>query len=108
MPEWLILILGSAVSGGLGAFFGYLGGRKTDEANATKIFTDIALSLVEPLNKRIIVLEKQNGRYAKRVLYLMRGIEQLLSQIVNLGQAPCWEPDEWNPEEDESPEKVNP
>lgn len=67
-------------------------------------------SLVPNLAKRIQDLEREaevqkqeadaqkrlNRRYANRIIYLMRGIEQLVEQITGLGPTPDWTPDEWD------------
>lgn len=38
-------------------------------------------------------------RYGNRITYLMNGIQKLLEQLKDLGQSPCWQPDEWDPNE---------
>lgn len=84
-------------------------------AAAVKIAKTAVDDLIDPLVARITGLEEQAqeskaeigrlkltlDRYAKRVIYLMSGIETLLRQIKSKGDTPCWSPDEWRPEEDE-------
>lgn len=38
-------------------------------------------------------------RYGSRITYLMGGIQKLLEQLKDLDQAPCWQPDDWDPNE---------
>jgi hypothetical protein len=38
-------------------------------------------------------------RYGNRITYLMGGIQKLLEQLKDLDQAPCWQPDDWDPNE---------
>lgn len=83
--------------------------KKKDDSDASNTITDAALKLVKPLEEaiaklegKVAKLEKVNNRYARRVVYLMNGIETLVAQLVDAGQVPKWQPDEWNPSEDES------
>ncbi len=104
MSEGIVIALigfGAAITGGLISGF-FL--RRKNQAEVTQIITDTALSLIEPLKKRVACLEKQNGRYAKRVVNLMRGIERLLAQLGELGQKPCWTPEDWDPDTEEEQE----
>lgn len=84
-------------------------------AAAVKIAKTAVDDLIDPLVARITGLEEQAqeskaeisrlkltlDRYAKRVIYLMSGIETLLRQIKSKGDTPCWSPDEWSPDNDE-------
>lgn len=48
-------------------------------------------------DKKIDNLQKMLGAYAKRITYLMGGIQTLVKQVVDLGHDPCWSPDDWQP-----------
>lgn len=80
--------------------------RKTESEFADQI-SETALKLINPLEKRICDLEKRLRRinrlverYAKRIVYLMGGIDQLIRQIVSMQASPCWQPDDWDPDEE--------
>ena len=55
-------------------------------------------------NKRILWLQKATSEYAQRVTHLMRGIVILLKQLSDEGSEPCWQPNEWDPPQEESKE----
>ena len=57
-------------------------------------------SRVEKLEITVDKQEKKITRYGNRIVYLTKGIDILLSQIVHDGKEPCWVPDEWNPNDD--------
>lgn len=80
--------------------------RKTEADYADQI-SETAMKLVSPLEKRVSELEKRLKRlnrlverYAKRIVYLMGGIDQLIRQIVSMQASPCWQPDDWDPDEE--------
>lgn len=74
-----------------------------------------AFQLMDKLKKRQDELEEQVGKqgkqinwlrgavneYAERITYLMSGIAVLLQQISRDGKEPCWQPDEWEPPQEE-------
>ena len=61
-------------------------------------------------NRRIDNLQQMLSKYAKRIMYLMGGIQVLVKQVVDLGHDPCWSPDDWVPWEEakKSDEKPDP
>ena len=93
-----------AIIGALGAIVGaIIAGlflRKKNDADATEVITKIALNLIEPLDKKIMTLEKKNERYLKRLVVLMGGIEVLIKQLVDNRIVPCWTPDDWSSDDD--------
>jgi len=104
----LIGVIGSVIIG----LIGYVTGRKKNDADAAKSISDAASNAVDkllgPLTDKVEQLEcelrkqgRLNQRYAERIIYLMRGIERLVSQITRLGHAPEWKPNEWSPDEEE-------
>ena len=81
------------------------------EADTANVLVEAARkaveSLVPNLALRIESLETETKsqnclirRYGNRVIYLMRGIEQLVAQIKGLNHAPNWVPDEWDPDKE--------
>ena len=46
--------------------------------------------------------EKKIERYAARIVYLMGGIEMLMRQFVDADIEPCWTPDDWKLEDEQS------
>ncbi len=103
--EWAELI-GAAIAGGVvSSVINYFATRAKTKADTSKVLADAAKSLIEPLTNRLNTLESEIktlkrllDRYAKRVIYLMAGIETLIKQIKAKGDSPCWSPDEWNPD----------
>jgi len=103
--EWAELI-GAAIAGGVvSSVINFLAGRGKAKADTSKVLADAAASLIDPLIKRLDTLEGEIktlkrllDAYAKRVIYLMNGIETLIKQIKAKGDSPCWSPDEWNPD----------
>lgn len=71
--------------------------RRKQNAEATEILTRIAMSLIEPLENKVKLLENKVIRFGERIIYLTGGIEILVDQITKDGKKPCWTPDEWNP-----------
>lgn len=116
--EWADLI-GAAIAGGVvSSLINVIAGRGKEKAEiskakaeASKMLADATETLINPLINRLTTLESEVktlkrllDRYAKRVIYLMAGIETLIKQIKAKGDSPCWSPDEWNPEMDEEDE----
>ena len=56
---------------------------------------------VNQQEEEITFLQRALGIYAERVAYLMAGISTLLRQINAANQAPCWQPDDWQPPDQE-------
>jgi hypothetical protein len=54
-------------------------------------------SRVDKLETIVDKQEKKITRYGNRIVYLTKGIDILLGQIVHDGKEPCWVPDEWDP-----------
>jgi hypothetical protein len=55
---------------------------------------------LDRMGERIGSLELLLESYARRIYYLMGGIDQLIRQIVGLNANPCWTPDDkWKPED---------
>lgn len=74
--------------------------RRKNNAEASEIITRVAMSLITPLEKKVKKLERKLDRYGDRIIYLTKGIEVLVNQIIDKGETPCWNPDEWNPDEE--------
>jgi hypothetical protein len=102
-------IIAAAIGGGVvTSLINWLAGRGKARADTSKILAEAAETLIEPLSKRVTVLEAKItklkwllDRYAKRVIYLMNGIETLVKQIKANDEFPSWSPDEWSPDGDE-------
>ena len=100
-----------AIIGALGVV---LGGLITNyfmrpkiKAETEKMASDTWEKLANKMESRVdkleTIVEKQEKkitRYGNRIVYLTKGIDILLSQIVHDGKEPCWVPDEWDPNED--------
>lgn len=109
--NWETIITG-LVSGLAGIIAGLVGtvlknrnDRKTADADFAQKVTEIAMRLVEPLEGRLVKLEKENAllrkkveRFTKRIAALMNGIAKLIEQIIQGGHEPCWKPDDWKDE----------
>lgn len=121
----VILALGSL--SGLAALANALIGRRKVIADSKKVTTDAsaqiaetALTLIEPLRtqveelqEKVVVLQTTVNeqdcrlkrmamvlqRHTRRIEYLMQGINQLISQLVQAGITPCWQPEEWADDE---------
>lgn len=103
----IIGVLGVVVGGVIAGLFA----RRKTRSDAAGAITDAAVKLVQPLTDRVDTLEKKDceqdktidlltyklDRYAKRVIYLMGGIETLIRQIKDAGCLPAWTPDPWDP-----------
>jgi hypothetical protein len=63
---------------------------------------------IDKLGERIGNLEVLLERYARRIAYLMGGIDQLIRQIVGMNAVPCWTPDEWKLEEENHDPQTTP
>lgn len=110
MSDGIVVAILGALSTVAGGIIVYLASRKKNQADAADAVTDAALALINPLKDRLAELEakvkrqeneiaslrRQVDRYADRIIVLMRGIENLIKQIGELGEKPCWEPDEWS------------
>lgn len=110
MSDGIIVAILGALSTVAGGIIVYLASRKKNQADAADAVTDAALALINPLKDRLEELEakvkkqeneianlrRQLDRYADRIIVLMRGIENLIKQIGELGEKPCWEPDKWS------------
>lgn len=51
---------------------------------------------VRQMGERVSCLEKMLERCARRITYLMVGIEMLIKQVTNLHAEPVWRPDDWD------------
>ena len=125
MPDAIWIALTTIIGSMLGASFTrYLDRKKArheinktiaetnnieaDTANVLVEAAKKAIDLIVPnLAKRIEGLEQETKdqgctirRYGNRVIYLMRGIEQLVSQITGLGHKPDWTPEPWDPDKE--------
>ena len=67
-------------------------------SDAWQGFANKMESRVEKLEVITEKQEKKITRYGNRVIYLTKGIEVLIHQIIQDGKNPCWVPDEWNPD----------
>lgn len=56
---------------------------------------------VSKQGKQINWLRGSVNEYAERITYLMHGIAVLIQQISGDGKDPCWQPDEWEPPQEE-------
>ena len=73
------------------------------EQIASDIWEKLATKMETRVEKLEIIVDKQEKkitRYGNRIVYLTKGIDILLGQIVHDGKEPCWVPDEWDPNED--------
>jgi uncharacterized protein HemX len=80
--------------------------RPKIKAETEKLASDTWEKLANKMELRVdkleTIVEKQEKkitRYGNRIVYLTKGIDILLSQIVHDGKEPCWVPDEWDPNE---------
>lgn len=110
--NWAELIV-AAIAGGLfTSLINYFAGRAKMKADISKVLADATETLIPPLTDRLNALEVEVktlkrllDRYAKRVIYLMAGIETLIRQIKAKNESPCWQPDEWSPDEERGAEE---
>jgi gas vesicle protein len=73
------------------------------EKIASDIWEKLATKMETRVEKLETIVEKQEKkitRYGNRIVYLTKGIDILLGQIVHDGKEPCWIPDEWDPNAD--------
>lgn len=119
MPEETAVAIIGFIGSLIGGLIVFFGGRKKNKADAADVVADASVALVGPLSERILRMEKKIvdletkvvdletdaqilknkvSRYAGRIIALMNGIQRLIKQIGELGQAPCWEPDTWEDE----------
>lgn len=102
MDEILSTII-AASAGVLSGVIAAKAGRKKNDADAASSITEAAMSLVEPLTKRVEVLETGRVEAEKElkilrplpelVKRLMAGIDKLIEQIRCLGHEPIWTPE---------------
>jgi chromosome segregation ATPase len=114
MSEKIIEMIIGAVGAIFGGLLVYLSTRVKNKADAADAIADAAVSLLEPLKTRLAELEqhvtrqdreikrlqRQLSRYAHRVLDLMNGIGILIRQIGEMNAKPCWEPGDWEENDD--------
>lgn len=88
---------------------------KTVAADSAEKISNSAVKLVEQYEDRLAAVENRVREaesrirrlsrtvesYARRVVYLMDGIERLVAQLVAAGAQPIWKPDDWKPEDSE-------
>jgi len=53
---------------------------------------------VDKLETIVDKQEKKITRYGNRIIYLTKGIEILVNQILQDGKDPCWMPNDWHPD----------
>lgn len=106
----ILLIL---LSGGIGGILGAIGGLISARADASKKISDAAISLVQPLERRITCLEEKLRESESRLAAEIRrrealedkvnnmnaiitewfvGIKILLVQVMESGEQPRWIP----------------
>lgn len=71
------------------------------EKTASETWEKLANKMESRVDKLELVVDKQEKkitRYGNRIIYLTKGIEILVNQIVQEGKKPCWEPNDWDPE----------
>lgn len=73
--------------------------EKTASETWEKLATKME-SRVEKLELLVDKQEKKINRYGNRIIYLTKGIEILVNQILMDGKQPCWTPNEWDPNEE--------
>jgi len=67
-------------------------------SDAWQGFANKMESRVDKLETLVDKQEKKITRYGNRIIYLTKGIEILINQIMDDGKQPCWTPNEWHPE----------
>ena len=75
--------------------------RAETEKMASDTWEKLANKMESRVDKLELIVEKQEKkitRYGNRIVYLTKGIDILLGQIVHDGKEPCWVPDEWDPD----------
>jgi class 3 adenylate cyclase len=73
----------------LGAYFG----RNKTKADAADAVSEAASRLLEPLNRRIELLEKVTAAQEVELIFLRRGVNTLIAQLRRVGCEPEWTPD---------------
>lgn len=87
--DWSLLI---AALPGLAALIAAVLGYRKGKTDANAVMVKTALSLVEPLEKRIAVLEAQVSVLRQENEELREGVRVLCDQIRALGHEPRWRP----------------
>lgn len=110
--DWAELIVAAIAGGAFTSLLNYFAGRAKMKADTSKVLADATNTLIPPLVERLDKLEAEVktlkrllDRYARRVIYLMSGIETLIKQIMAKGDSPCWQPDEWSADEERGVEE---
>ena len=67
-------------------------------SDAWQGFANKMESRVEKLETLVDKQEKKITRYGNRIIYLTKGIEILVNQILQDGKDPCWMPNDWHPD----------
>jgi hypothetical protein len=69
--------------------------------NALQTIINELIEDIKRRKEREKAFEARCARYLKRIAYLMSGIQVLLHQMKLAELKPCWEPDEWDQDEEE-------
>lgn len=96
----LIGVLGVVLGGLVTNFFLLPKIRAETDRIASESWERLANKMELRVDKLETIVEKQEkkiNRYGNRIVYLTKGIDVLLSQIVHDGREPSWIPDEWDP-----------
>ncbi len=83
--------------------------------DVVQLYRDLLAQYQTDTDKKIKVmqgeiknLEGVLEKYAKRLVYLMNGIQELIEQINDFGEKPCWTPnDDWKPETKQSGDQTH-
>lgn len=114
METIIAAIVGLFGGSAFGAFLAGWFARKKVKAEVNRESSDAWKEFAENMerkqreyeaeNKEIRLIQKAQDRkmerWGKRIIYLTKGIETLVNQIIANGEKPIWNPDEWDPEKD--------
>jgi len=122
MDAIITAIIGLLTGGAGAAIVSGLFARRKSNADTNRVSSDAWKEFAEKMEKRQEELDNENKeirkenneiraiqkrmdnkleRYAKRIIHLTKGIEVLVNQIIEDGKQPCWNLDDWDPEEEE-------
>jgi hypothetical protein len=82
-----------ALMGAIGGVITAIATRRKTASEASQVITEAAMKLIEPLNKRIEVLEKLTQRQEKEIRGMRHGIGLLIQQLRDNHIEPVWIPE---------------
>jgi hypothetical protein len=90
-------IINAAIGAGAGITVSILANlalRGKNRADAIEAMTRAVNNIIDPLNNRVSLLEKELASLNAKLKDYLKGIKKLIKQIRDLGCEPAWTPDE--------------